>query len=369
MPHKTKRAIPHTGGFSLVEIMVALVIGMLACIVMLQVFALSEERKRTSTGASDAQSNGVMMFYQLQRDIGQAGFGFNSATVFNCNTTWKVASGSDIATPIPLAPVTINPPATIVPAGDANTDTLLVMYGNGNGQPQGVEIKFGTSEYTVTLPLEFKQNDRVIAAAGGCGAASLFIDQVTQDITQVSDKVKVATGFAGDMLYNLGQSPTVLAYRIHKGNLTVCDYLVNDCSLDAKKDDASIWTPIAPNVVSLRAQYGRDTTGTMDNIPDVYHQITPGSASDTSGIAAGCGWARIPAVRLALVTRSGQYDKEEVTASAPTWAASAADNPAGSTAAAINLSGNTDWKHYRYKTFEGLMPIRNVTWLGVPQGC
>ncbi|MBK8577811.1 MAG: hypothetical protein IPN78_05810 [Candidatus Accumulibacter sp.] len=31
----------------------------------------------------------------------------------------------------------INPPTADVPAGDANTDTLLIAYGNGEGAPEG----------------------------------------------------------------------------------------------------------------------------------------------------------------------------------------------------------------------------------------
>jgi hypothetical protein len=34
----------------------------------------------------------------------------------------------------------INPPTADVPAGDANTDTLLVAYGNGEGSPEGEVI-------------------------------------------------------------------------------------------------------------------------------------------------------------------------------------------------------------------------------------
>lgn len=71
-------------GFGLVEIMVGVVIGMLAIIVMMQVFSLSEERKRTTTGGGDAQSTGVIAFYQLQRDLGQAGYGFGTTELFNC---------------------------------------------------------------------------------------------------------------------------------------------------------------------------------------------------------------------------------------------------------------------------------------------
>jgi hypothetical protein len=33
--------------------------------------------------------------------------------------------------------VIINPPTADVPAGDANTDTLLIAYGNNEGPPEG----------------------------------------------------------------------------------------------------------------------------------------------------------------------------------------------------------------------------------------
>ena len=34
------------------------------------------------------------------------------------------------------------------------------------------------------------------------------------------------------------------------------------------------------------------------------------------------------------------------------------------TAAAINLSGNADWQHYRYKSLESTIPVRNAIWSG-----
>ena len=66
------------GGFSLVEIMVALVIGMLGIIVMMQVFAMFEAQKRTTTGGDDAISSGSIALYSLQRDIQHAGWGISA---------------------------------------------------------------------------------------------------------------------------------------------------------------------------------------------------------------------------------------------------------------------------------------------------
>jgi type IV pilus assembly protein PilW len=340
-------------GFSLVEIMVALVIGSLAAIIMLQVFALSEERKRTTTGSGDAQSNGMIAFYQLQRDISQAGYGFSATRLFNCNVVWPVASGANIATPIRMAPVTINPGAAIIPAGDANTDTLLVIYGNDNGQPQGnlILAQAGATN-TVQMPTSFALNDRVIVAPSAC-AGNLLLDRITATDT---GSVQVSTAAAGTTLYNLGQAPSILAYAIRGGNLTVCDYLVNDCGIAADKDKPSIWVPIANNIVSMRAVYLRDT-GAMDGIADTRDQATP---------ADSCGWARVPAVNLALVGRSGQFNKDFVTSTAPTWAENGVA-PIGGTGAA--LSTDASWKNYRYKVFEAVISLRNVGWMGVQTGC
>lgn len=364
-----------TAGFSLVEIMVGLAIGMLAVIVILQVFALSEGRKRTTTSGGDAQSNGALMIYQLQRDIGQAGYGFAAPGMFNCNVTWAVASGADIATAVPLAPVTINPATTIIPAGDPNTDRLLIVFGNGNGQPQGNTITAQASAvYTVQMPSSFTAGavgvgDRVIAAPTVCGG--LIFDRITAVATNT---VTVATGAIGTTLYSLGPIPTVRAYAIRSGNLTMCDYIINDCGLDANKTNPSIWVPMASNIVSLKAQYARDAVGTMVGIPDTFDQITPGSSADTSGIPAGCGWARTSAVRLAVVARSNQFEKGLVTTTAlnvnypvnaPTW-----DGNAGAPIVlGLDTAGDDSWKHYRYKVSQTVVPIRNVVWMGVPTGC
>ncbi len=358
-------------GFSLVEIMVGLAIGMLAVIVILQVFALSEGRKRTTTSGGDAQSNGALMMYQLQHEIGQAGYGVTALNLMNCNLTWPVASGANIATAVPLAPVTINPSAAIIPIGDLNTDRLLVIYGNLNGQPQGNIITAqATPVYTVQMPSSFTPGangvgDKVIASPAVCG--SLIIDRVT---AISATTVTVATGSAGAALYNLGPNPTVLAYAVRGGSLTVCDYMLNDCGLDANKGNASIWVPIASNIASMKAQYARDTSGTMDAIPDLFDQTQP---------TTSCGWARISAIRLAIVARSSQYEKELVTTTAtnagspvnaPVWAGNDT-NPIVANTGYLGPDAVADepWKHYRYKVLQTVVPIRNVAWMGVPTGC
>ncbi|MCX7179106.1 MAG: prepilin-type N-terminal cleavage/methylation domain-containing protein, partial [Proteobacteria bacterium] len=64
----TRSLSPAAQGFSLVEIMVGMVIGMLGIIVMMQIFALAEGQKRSTTGGGDAQNTGAIALYGLQRD-------------------------------------------------------------------------------------------------------------------------------------------------------------------------------------------------------------------------------------------------------------------------------------------------------------
>ena len=72
--------------------------------------------------------------------------------------------------------------------------------------------------------------------------------------------------------------------------------------------------------------------------------------------------------RVALVARSAQYEKEEVTAADLVWdvgtAATVSDATTCGSSACVTLvvSNLPDWKHYRYKMFEAIMPVRNLLW-------
>ena len=60
-------------GLSLVEVMVALVVGLITVLVVAQVFSAFEGDKRTTMGASDAQTGGALALYTLRRQLVAAG--------------------------------------------------------------------------------------------------------------------------------------------------------------------------------------------------------------------------------------------------------------------------------------------------------
>ena len=411
-------------GFSLIEIMVGMVIGMLGLVIMMQVFTLSEGQKRSTTGGGDAQSGGAIALFGLQRDLRQAGFGITDVKLAGCNLT--LPGGLVIAN---LGPVTINHPAITSPnddgsKNDRNTDTLMIVYGNSNGTPQGDGILNQTvqTSYVVKTPTGYNAGDYLIAVSNASAAtlpppipcpaltldrlqgAPVVIPPSTNGVLTVQPGVPLAYGASNGTLFNLGQNPKILTYAIRGGNLMVCQYITTanaivDCGNTAN------WTVAASTIVSLQAQSGRDVllgltplTTTMDGIVDRYDNWNltaaenPARAFPPANVLNACARIKISAVRIALVARNANYEKTDlatdisVTMTAPVWEGStayAAPNPPTAAdrvswaANPIDLSANSGltapatWRNYRYKVLQTVVPLRNLTlaWQGVATGC
>lgn len=366
-----------TKGFSLIEVMVALAIGMATVVIMMQMLSNSEASKRTSGGGNDAQMNGSLALFNLERDVQASGYGINSYNVLGCNVTYTTSADSTSVT-IPLAPTTINPPTALVPAGDANTDTLLVVYGNSGGSAEGDPL-ISTStagSYPVSTTSSFNVGDVVMAQASVRPTPCTLTTDVVTNVPSSSSNISVNPGVSGlavgSIIYNLGNAPAAHAYAVRNGNLTMCNYSVYDCgnASYANPVNADVWVPIANNIVSLRAQYGRDNnnlSSAMTGVVSTYDQITPASTADTSGLSPFCSWARTLSVRMAVVARSSAYDKTPPTAAAPSWTGATANTsttPSNPTAVPFDLSNVTNWQNYRYKALETTVPLRNSIWQG-----
>lgn len=201
--------------------------------------------------------------------------------------------------------------------------------------------------------------------------------------------VKVGYGVAltaGARLFQLGganASPTIRAYAIRDSVLTVCDWRRADCSDADKVTERDIWMPLADNMVSLRAQYGVGYAwaSVPASQPDVqvekWNQVLPGTTTPVGG----CNMARIPALRLVLMARSSQPEKEATlpdpdrpTGSDWSWMGNLdGSNPTAAAAVKIVFPDpDSTWPkrwNFRYKRFQSVVPLRNVSSLGVPQEC
>jgi type IV pilus assembly protein PilW len=294
----------------------------------------------------------------------------------------------------------------------------LIVSGSSNGTVEGDIIKSlvvgPPSGFVVTSPTVFNPGDRDVAIPTqvqptNCGTAPTVILGVVEGASTAttviqSDLSAVASTIQGPRLFNLGQRPKVLAYAIRNGKLTVCDYTTNDCAAVCTVADGptgttangscnASWLPIASDVVSLRAQYGRDTTEgnladptkIMDGVVDVWDRTVPAPATAGEANVNACALLRVSAIRLVLVARSNQPEKApggvHVTATAPVWSGSdtttlTSISAAEANAVVINLTATRPdtttwptWQDFRYKVFETTVPMRNITSLGAVDGC
>jgi len=339
MPSSNKFTSTGQAGFSLVEIMVGLVIGLLATIVIMQVFAVFEGQKRSTTGSADAQTNGSIALYTISRDAQMAGFGL---PVFDTQNPPLKCSPSPSSGGIDMFPVAITNSA------DANgSDRIAIRYGPTpmGGVPARV-VSVAGNVVGVANNMGCQNGDiAMISNGAACAMTSVNDADLATDTTHIT--VANATGaIANASIACLGAWNEFL-YRVNNNRL--------------ERNGA----PSTADIVNIQAQYGISIAANNNQV--------------TAWVdASGGTWAaptianrnRIKAVRIAVVARNGLLEKENVTTacSSTTGAAPtglcAWEGSATSPAPSINLSGIANWQRYRYRVYETIIPLRNMIWSG-----
>lgn len=350
--------IHRNAGFSLVEIMVGMVIGLISTIIVMQVFATFEGQKRTSTSGSDAQTNGGIALYTIERDVRMAGYGFADAIGCPLNRSFN---GVALAS-LPLMPVTIGNGA-----GSNGSDTLTILASNKSSWSVPVRVitnhAQAATDFNTNATLGISQNDLLIAyeLIGGTPACTLFqvtnSNPVLNPLTHATGSwngnsaIFPASGYSTDaQLLNMGSFLSHTYSLDASGNLLFTDY--------ASATNTSSSQTLSPDLVSLQAEYGFDTRAGVqtDGRIDTWNAVM--IDADASGTVGDTGdIQRIYAVRFAVVARSGLMEKPQPDGTCTTTTA----NPAWS-GGAINLTGLASWQCYRYKTFETVVPLRNMLW-------
>src|SRR5690349_20301891 len=103
-------------GFTLIELMIGVAIGLLASLAVTHVLVNSEGQKRSTTTGSDAQVNGALALSTLQRSLQPAGYGFAAApATLGCTLTATFGGAAVAGMPAVLAPVVITDGASGMP--------------------------------------------------------------------------------------------------------------------------------------------------------------------------------------------------------------------------------------------------------------
>jgi type IV pilus assembly protein PilW len=398
-------------GFTLIEVMIAMLIGLIGVVVIMQTFAVSEGFKRTATSGTDAQMNGGIALYMLQREMRMAGYGMNSLVAMGCPSVRVYRSTTSTGIDMPLVPFMLNPP--LVPAGDANTDTMLIAYGTSDSFVSGITLV--SSQASATAPFylvsnydAFQNGDlfvSVMPGAGAGGSASCVLHEATAtwsaagncghpptsgvlgmlEHNQVSYQKHTSTGcvtvastfnngtgittaggavepncnYPTCQVYGLGDT-VVHVYAIRGGNLTMCDWIAADCG------NAANFNIVVNDIVSLRGMYGMNLNPAPSALPGDGQTITWQRSSLTTDVFLP---SRVLAATIEITARNSL--KEKPTSGTTCNATLFSGRPDRSmdwlyqatAGAAIDIStSSADWQCYRYRLFQTSVPLRNLIW-------
>ncbi|MDZ4203008.1 MAG: PilW family protein [Gallionella sp.] len=345
-PHTSFRQArhPHTpqGGFTLVEIMVGLAIGMLATMVIMQVLSVFEVQKRTTTGTADAQTNGSIALFNIGRELQVAGYPLMPVTdsPLECDPATTTLAGT-----LPAGITGIFPVAIADAADPSASDRVTIRYGNSlmGGVPTAISALTGSD---VTVDNNFGcQNGDIAVIINGTTCAMTGVSGITDTTTIALDDATAPMTYVGANIACLGTWNEVT-------------YAVNDGVLERNG------VPSVDGIVNLQAQYGISAAANSNQVTE-WVDATGGTWAAPSLANRN----RIKALRVAVVARNPKMEPADVTAACSSTADPAPtglcawEGSASSPAPTLDLSDtDADWLRYRYRVFETVIPLRNMIW-------
>ena len=149
--------IARNRGFGLVEIMVGLMVGLISMVVVMQVYSVFENQKRATTSGSDAQTNGALALYLMEREVRAAGNGMTEGEplkfppLAGCTTKVYDATGAYLV-PNKLSPF-VSAVAEAGSVADIRLAPAIASDGGGGGASDALTIAYGTSSITAPYTL------------------------------------------------------------------------------------------------------------------------------------------------------------------------------------------------------------------------
>lgn len=367
-------------GFSLVELMVGMAVGLIGIVIIAHLYITNEKYKRSTTSSGTAQVNGAIALYTLERDIRMAGYGVNHSAALGCTCAGAGCSpiryyyNGTYSYP-PAAGPTSLPALILAPVVIASTagapDSITLLYGN---DPEGAmptslteSMPTPSAEFKVDGTAGFDINNMVLLTQG----ATCMLTQITQ-VQAAASHLQHNPGTsnwnpagggsllppfsAGATLFNLG-NPT---WRTYSVNTAANVYQLQVADVIAAIESGTVPQQLVDDIVDLQAEYGRDANNDGAIVATEWTTNTPTNAAE---------WQQVLAIRVGLLARSGNYERPEnpgdpcsATTAAPTWAGSI-DPVSGLSkpGSAFTIPGGLP-SCYKHRVFETVIPLRNMIW-------
>lgn len=331
MTHRMKQL-----GMSLIELMVAMAIGLVVMLVVFQLFQVSESTRRTSVAGSDAQMSASIAVTAMQDQIRNAGYGLidryrdlanTTFAPLGCNVVYTdVRTGGPVAQNFQLAPVVITQGTNNDLNGDGtDSDTITVVYSDlpfptvptnlmqnmasGTDPQILVNNRYGVRAGDVLMLVEQATKVgqptppapappvvcRLFEATGTPtnppspdpnanstiqrGTGTYLVGGTSTSVRFNSaapvDPLAATTFTTDGAVFNLGRGPSRVQFVLFDSNGDAIVDQLQVTNFLGSGTGAPQARPLVEGIVALQAQYGvgRDTTVPLDGIAD---QFTPG---------------------------------------------------------------------------------------------
>lgn len=378
-------------GFSLIELLVSMVIGLIVTLAITSVLIRTEGSKRSTTSVNDLNQNGAYAAYVLDRYIRSAGSGFSQSWSSAYGCLLDVSEGATHVLPMPTAIAATSAfanftlPVRLAPiiigkgladsGGQVRGDVLAVMGGTaGFGEsPQPVQPGSVTAtNLRLSNTLGYATDDLVLLSDTGV-AAGCMLQQVGahlrtdtgQDLplagtyyAAAGTKVNLAD-FGGStiaiQLGNASANPPQFQMFGVGANSTLFSYdLLQPAAADV---------PVADGVVEMRALYRVDNSASYDGSILAWVDPVAGSGYEASVLTDGSPASqvklrRIVAIRLGFILRTSLQERPQDYQLPAGTILTLFGDLAGTLPQTRALSGGD--LNYRYRTVDETIPLRNV---------
>jgi type IV pilus assembly protein PilW len=382
-------------GMTLVELMVAMVIGLGITLVISSVLIASENHKRTTTSTNDAQQTGTYGYHALDKALRGAGSSIAGSAfpvdvgLLGCHlNAVNTLSGGVIFPrlapfPQPFAGFLVGVTNTLRVAPvligknqsqDGVSDVIMVMSGSGSAGGVSRQITGGGSASTAILDntVGLFHNDLLLVSQSGVNDCLMEqVDTAPTPTLNLAGPFYAATGGATSMVALAG-STSAYVTPIGNSDANNIQFLLFGVDLNRtlysydllRSSGADTAQAIADGVVQMNAIYGLDTNG--DGKWDTW--AGPGEVGTwdiNTVMASPAKMKQIVSVRIALVVRGQYYDLNGGTAAAP----KAVSPPQltifnglahGATSLQQTINLNPIEQQFRYRVFEFTVPLRNM---------
>jgi type IV pilus assembly protein PilW len=354
-------------GVTLIELMVALVIGLLLSLAAASMAITFDSGRRSNIASNISGVNGTTSLSTLSASLGMAGTGLvypgvGGEPVTTCSTVYAHEG-------VTLSGVTINPVS--IDASKANSDRLTFAYTTGGSsssrlRPAAVLAALN-DDITVTANGAINAGEDIFLLSGVDKTCTLrTVTTLTANVPVAPATGTLTLHFDASAPHNgsVGSpAPIYSSYFVAPiKQLVYQEWYVEDKLLKFNNRLANTVNIVADGALYLRAQYGTQS-GTSDF-----------GWQDSSTVPIN-----LKAIRTALVVQGGDQEKQADPANCtrttdPNIALGAWLDSAGSpitvdissltTTAGGNLVPN--WQCFYYKTYTSITPLRSLMWAITP---